>query len=518
MGNIIRIIGIVVVASLTVNASAVSWQDDFNGPNGTIVAPGTDWGYTNLGVELADWNVHPRPDANDQYYITNNQLYCYVGPCTNDPSVYNKVMCNIYPQTNGSPLHVNIAEGELKVQWDLIDMQHNDGHKWENGQEIKITVSPIPFTTDPHYYKTGQGPTPTNFYEVQIKIGPSSIAERYTLKVSNANATGKYSTIKKMSVSNAFFPTTISFIQKGNGSFTCYTNDAEFASIPDATVIQDAYIQIWHGMFNGDGSMSSTGHMIIDNFNIGQTPKPDLNIIGNNNFGIVLTNVTKLRTFTIENSGAAPLYLSGDPSVKVSGTGFSIIGQPSVTNLLAFGSNTTFELQFYSLVSGIYTGMVSIVNNSTSNPYNYAVYVDCRNALPGVDINVTGTTDFGNVYTSACATNSFIISNSGTLDLILSGVPAVVINKAEFNIIQPALTNIPSGSNTTFDIIFCPMSVGAITGTVSIANNDSDKNPYQIEVTGTGVPEPCCLLFIVYQILFINYRRKFIPSAPASRD
>lgn len=68
-----------------------SWADTFTGPDGTVVAPGMNWGYTNLGVERIDWQTYSRPDAEDQYYITNNQLFCYVGPCTNHPAVYNKV-------------------------------------------------------------------------------------------------------------------------------------------------------------------------------------------------------------------------------------------------------------------------------------------------------------------------------------------------------------------------------------------------------------------------------------------
>ncbi|NDJ15302.1 MAG: hypothetical protein EBY17_29665 [Acidobacteriia bacterium] len=47
----------------------------------------------------------------------------------------------------------------------------------------------------------------------------------------------------------------------------------------------------------------------------------------------------------------------------------------------------------------------------------------------------------------------------------------------------------PSGS-TTFTVRFAPVSVGLKTATLHIASNDSDENPFNLALTGTGTPPP----------------------------
>jgi len=56
---------------------------------------------------------------------------------------------------------------------------------------------------------------------------------------------------------------------------------------------------------------------------------------------------------------------------------------------------------------------------------------------------------------------------------------------------QTFTTSPVAGSgNTTFTVTFTPSSTGAKTAQISIANNDSDENPYTVNLSGTGTTAP----------------------------
>lgn len=103
-------------------------------------------------------------------------------------------------------------------------------------------------------------------------------------------------------------------------------------------------------------------------------------------------------------------------------------------------------------------------------------------------------TDFANVCVEgASATITYTITNSGTADLDLTGSPLVDItsgNTGDFTVTtQPATDPIPhtTGNTTTFIITFNPTASGSRSATVSIANNDSDENPFDFVVKGEGI-------------------------------
>ncbi|MFC6223611.1 choice-of-anchor D domain-containing protein [Hymenobacter artigasi] len=143
--------------------------------------------------------------------------------------------------------------------------------------------------------------------------------------------------------------------------------------------------------------------------------------------------------------------------------------------------------------------------SSTTSPWRLDdVNVYCSASAPAPKIDVTqgataipsGTGSYAFASTGVGTTTdaTFTISNNGTDDLLLSGTPAVAVTGADasqFSITQqPASTTLtPSGttSATTFVVRFQPTTTGAKTAGISIANNDSNKNPYTFALTGTGL-------------------------------
>jgi hypothetical protein len=102
-------------------------------------------------------------------------------------------------------------------------------------------------------------------------------------------------------------------------------------------------------------------------------------------------------------------------------------------------------------------------------------------------------TDFGSVDANGgTASHTFTIANSGIHDLTLSGSPLVELaTGAHFSVTdQPTSPVAADGGTTTFTIQFDPSATGTHTDTVSIANDDSDENPYDFAIQGTGYLDP----------------------------
>ena len=128
------------------------------------------------------------------------------------------------------------------------------------------------------------------------------------------------------------------------------------------------------------------------------------------------------------------------------------------------------------------------------------------NTSPEIDVEYSGTsiadgdstpstadgTDFGNAdISTGTVDRTFTITNSGDAVLNLTGTPVVAVggtDAGDFAVTaQPSTPIASSGGTTTFTVRFDPSAVGARTATISIANNDSNENPYDFAIQGTGV-------------------------------
>ena len=101
-------------------------------------------------------------------------------------------------------------------------------------------------------------------------------------------------------------------------------------------------------------------------------------------------------------------------------------------------------------------------------------------------------TDFGSAdVASGTVVRTYTIENIGYgLDLNLTGNPKVSIlgtHAGDFNVtVEPEAAVAPE-SSTTFQVTFDPSAPGVRTAQISIADNDSDENPYNFAIQGTGV-------------------------------
>lgn len=248
---------------------------------------------------------------------------------------------------------------------------------------------------------------------------------------------------------------------------------------------------------------------------------PDINVQGNGvdiadgdttpsvaddtDFGAVATGATATRTYTIQNTGDANLFVS--PPTITGSSDFTVTVNPAFQ--VNPSASTTFTVEFAPSSIGTISATVSIASNDpdAENPYTFDILGE--GAVPnepemdvfgnGVEITDGDTspstvddTDFGQQnVSSGSVSNTFTIQNNGTIDLNLTDPnPFVTISGADagdFILTVVPSTPIAVAASTTFTISFDPSAIGIRTATVSIANDDSDENPYTFDIQGEGI-------------------------------
>ncbi|TAJ12651.1 choice-of-anchor D domain-containing protein [Marinilabiliaceae bacterium JC017] len=99
-------------------------------------------------------------------------------------------------------------------------------------------------------------------------------------------------------------------------------------------------------------------------------------------------------------------------------------------------------------------------------------------------------TDFGSIDINATPfVRTFTIENTGAALLTL-GADAVSLSgehASDYAVSSQPATSVAASGTTTFQISFTPSALGTRTAEISIANDDSDENPYNFSIEGTRV-------------------------------
>ncbi len=205
------------------------------------------------------------------------------------------------------------------------------------------------------------------------------------------------------------------------------------------------------------------------------------------------------------NSGSDVLLNSQIDAPTVAFSGFSSSISTSgtyyfVTADLASDASGTFALTIGSKDNLIYNGGASstVFSNAALASGTITIIETPEIAVDGnyVIINdgdaspsLTDLTDFGSTaIAGGTVVHTFTIYNFGAGTLSLTDVANnfVSITGSEFTLTAPPSGSITNGAPTTFQVTFNPTTTGLKTGTISIANNDYNENPYNFSIEGTG--------------------------------
>jgi hypothetical protein len=224
----------------------------------------------------------------------------------------------------------------------------------------------------------------------------------------------------------------------------------------------------------------------------------DIPNAGSKSFGNVLQGNTADLTFTISNSGAADLTLSGAPLVAVSGpdaAAFTVTSQP--TSPVAAAGSTTFTVHFTATTAGTRSALLTILNEDVSESI-FRIQLsadvlppDIAISQQGLNIPNGGSQQLDPVSVGFSSSMTIDITNTGAAPLLLTGSPAVSISgpdAASFSILAQPNTTLPAGVTLNFTLRFTPLDGAVKNALLTIASNDADESPYQISISGQALP------------------------------
>ena len=150
-------------------------------------------------------------------------------------------------------------------------------------------------------------------------------------------------------------------------------------------------------------------------------------------------------------------------------------------------------LQAQQIGAGYFVGndQTGYVHISAAN----APIIEVRELQTGTKL-VNGTmtasagegTDFGDAgFEGGSAERSFLISNTGPGDLLLTRTPAINEASPNFAVVATNGGILETGASTLVKLIFQPTSPGIHTAEVAIYSNDRNASPFKFTVQGTGV-------------------------------
>ena len=226
----------------------------------------------------------------------------------------------------------------------------------------------------------------------------------------------------------------------------------------------------------------------------------------NRHFVHVLTN-TGLNVTRFQNTSKT----AGQTTIDITSAGLTDVNQALIVgSSTSSGSGTQYGRGWrnYYLNSATQAAhWAHRTNNTLSHEIQIIDLSGLQTSYSGPEINVQGNgtnipdgntaisltdyTDFGEVEATGVITvsHTFTIQNLGNSNLTLDDPsPYIVITgaTADFTLVANPTTPITAAGSTTFTITYDPTTSGTHLATVSIANNDTDENPYTFLIQGKG--------------------------------
>jgi sugar lactone lactonase YvrE len=154
-------------------------------------------------------------------------------------------------------------------------------------------------------------------------------------------------------------------------------------------------------------------------------------------------------------------------------------------SLIAPGATCTIAVVFTPSAAGARSASMEISTNAVASPTTVAL--SGTGTAPAVSLSRTAVT-FGNQNVGTpSATQTVVLSNTGTGPLLISVLSVTGLNAADFNQSNNCGNTVAAGASCAINVTFQPTNTGARTAAVSIDDNAAGS-PQTIALDGTGRP------------------------------
>ena len=195
-------------------------------------------------------------------------------------------------------------------------------------------------------------------------------------------------------------------------------------------------------------------------------------------FGSVTAGTSKTLTLSVSNTGAVPLSIA---SISISSKYFTL-SSPSLPAVVAAGQNSTISIVFTPNAPGPFSATASIANNGSGS--TATVSLSGTGVSNGQLVLNQSSESFGNVTVGNQSSQTVTLTNNTAASVTVS---QAVVSGTGFSIsglTTPLALN--AGANTTFSIVFAPLSSGSVSGNLAITSNAVDP-ALSMTLSGAGV-------------------------------
>ena len=204
-------------------------------------------------------------------------------------------------------------------------------------------------------------------------------------------------------------------------------------------------------------------------------------------FGTVEVAQTVQKTFTVQNTGTAPLEITGIES-DVPGLTFT----PSMFTLEPDGSRTV-TITFPSSTVGTFSGSITISSNDPDRATRTLSVSVIVQPLPVPAIAVQESAiDFGTVEVAKTVQQMITITNTGTAPLEITGIESDVSGLT----FEPSTFTLEPEGSQTVTVTFPSSMVGEFSGLINILSNDPDRAKHTVSVSVIVQAAPAPVLVV----------------------
>jgi hypothetical protein len=209
-------------------------------------------------------------------------------------------------------------------------------------------------------------------------------------------------------------------------------------------------------------------------------------------FGVVPTGGSGNFVVTITNTGTTALTLL---NLAIDGPDSSAFAVTGISNSnVAASASTSFIVQFLPQSAGSKTATLHLLSN---DPFNGSFTLSLSGTevvlalaveeLLGTPLPNGSTCGFGSVDVGGSTNLTFTLRNTGTASLTSLSLTIDGPAASEFTIISNPASSLLPGDTTSFVVGFTPATIGVRSATLHLASNVLVPNPFNLNLTGSGV-------------------------------